>query len=131
MILRFAIMLCAGLAGLCSAKALAEEARCPHADGDTCAEWRLEQAEKELAALVAGPNEWIERMPAQMRDRARAALAEAQSEWIKFRDAECRRELTWAYMTAQTERGFLANCRANAVFHRRNDLDKAYKFTRR
>ena len=107
--------------------ASAETERCPHADGDSCNEWRLERMERELANLIAGPSEWIDGMPAGLQDRARAALNEAQKQWIAFRDAECRRELTWSYATARTERGFIANCRLNMTFHRLESLQKLYK----
>jgi uncharacterized protein YecT (DUF1311 family) len=126
--MRSMIMLCSSIAILVTAAASAETGRCPHADADSCEEWRFEQLDKELAELVTGPNDWIDRMPAQLRDDARATLAEAQAQWIMFRDAECRRELTWAYATARTKRGFLANCKLNMTFHRRNDLQNAYKF---
>jgi uncharacterized protein YecT (DUF1311 family) len=122
------IVLCATIAVLATVAASAETAACPHADGDSCEEWEFERLDKELAELVAGPNDWIDGMPAHRRDDARAALAEAQMQWIKFRDAECRRELTWSYMTARTRRGFLANCLLNMTFRRRNDLQEAYKF---
>ena len=126
--MRYMIVLCASIAILVTAAATAETARCPHADGDTCEEWRFELLDKELAELVAGPNDWIDGMPTQLRDDARAALVEAQAQWIKFRGAECRRELAWSYATARTKRGFLANCLLNMTFHRRKDLQEAYKF---
>ena len=126
--MRSMMVLCASITILATAAASAETARCPHADGDSCDEWRFEQLDKELAELVAGPNDWIDGMPAQWRDDAHAALAEAQTQWIKFRDAECRRELTWSFATARTRRGFLANCLQNMTFHRRNELQEAYKF---
>src|SRR5262245_57119605 len=126
--MRSMIALCASIAILSTAAASAETARCPHADGEDCEEWRFEQLDKELAELVAGPNDWIDRMPAQLRDDARTALVEAQAQWIKFRDAECRRELTWSYMTARSKRSFLANCLLNMTLHRRNDLQEVYRF---
>ena len=123
------IVLCARVAILTMlATASAETAGCPHADADSCEEWQFERLDKELAELVAGPNDWIDGMPAQFRDDARATLAEAQRQWIKFRDAECRRELTWSFATARTGRGFLAHCLLNLTFHRRNDLQELYKF---
>ena len=123
------IVLCANIAILAAASA--ETAPCPHANADSCEEWRFDRLDKELAELVAGPSAWIDGMPAERRGDARAALAEAQTQWIKFRDAECRRELTWSYGTARTNRGFLANCLLNMTFHRRNDLQEAYKFKAR
>jgi uncharacterized protein YecT (DUF1311 family) len=112
-------------------RASAETARCPYNDGDVCEEWRFEQLDKELAELIAGPSDWIDSMPAQLRDKARTALAEAQTQWIKFRDAECRRQLTWSYMTARSSRGSLANCMVNMTFHRIHDLQEEYKFKAR
>jgi hypothetical protein len=83
---------------------------------------------QELAALIAGPSDWIERMPPQSRDAARAALVEAQAQWIKFRDAECHRQRTWSHASAMTPRGLMASCQLNATFHRRNELEKLYTF---
>jgi uncharacterized protein YecT (DUF1311 family) len=105
--------------------------RCPHGDGDACEEWQVEQLDRELAELVAGPSGWIDGMPADKRDGTRNALIEAQRQWINFREAECRRKLTWAYMSARTERGFLANCRLNMTFHQRKDLREEYRFSSR
>ena len=126
--MRFMINLCAGIALLAPATAWAETVRCPHTSNDSCNEWRFEQLDRELAELVAGPNEWIDSMPAQLRDDARAALTEAQTQWIKFRDAECRRKLSWSYMTAMTKRGFLAGCLFSLTSARRDNLQKLYKF---
>jgi uncharacterized protein YecT (DUF1311 family) len=125
--MRLIPILCAVVVLLTAADAQAE-ARCPHADGDACEEWRLEQLEQELVELLSRPSDWIEGMPANKRDGARAALIEAQKQWINFREAECRRMLTWAFATAMTERGYLAHCRVNMTFHRRNDLQEAYRF---
>src|SRR5437660_2532983 len=126
--MRSMIVLCASIAIHATAAISAETERCPHSDGDACEEWRFELLDKELAELVAAPNDWIDNMPAQLRNDASAALIEAQAQWIKFRNAECRKELTWSYATARSKRGFLANCLLNMTFHRRNDLQQAYKF---
>jgi uncharacterized protein YecT (DUF1311 family) len=106
----------------------AETARCPLSGRDECGDVGSQKLDEELAALLAAPSEWIDGMPERLRDNARAALKEAQDEWIKFRDAECRRKLTWSYMTAMTERGFLAHCARNMTFLRRNELMEHYKF---
>ena len=111
-----------------SGAASAETARCPLSDANDCDRWEVERADEELTALLSQPSEWIDRMPERLRANARAALQEAQANWIKFRDAECRRELTLSYMTAMTERGYLANCALNMIFHRRNELMKQYTF---
>ena len=116
------------ITALSTSPASAQAARCPLDDGDSCEEWRFEQADKELADLVGRPSEWIDGMPAHLRNAAREALVEAQTQWTRFRDAECRRELTWSYPTARTKRGFLANCLLNMTFRRRTDLQEAYKF---
>jgi uncharacterized protein YecT (DUF1311 family) len=126
--MRLIPVLCAVVVLLAAVDARAEPARCPHAKGDACEEWRFEQLDKELAGLLNGPSLWIDAMPADKRDGARAALLEAQRQWINFREAECRRELTWAFATARTERGFLASCRINMTLHRRKDLERLYRF---
>ena len=126
--MHFPIVLCVSVACFAATAVSAETARCPLSGRDECGDLGSQKLDEELAALLAAPSEWIDGMPAQMRDNARAALKKAQDEWIKFRDAECRRELTWAFATAMTERGFLANCARNMTFHRRNDLMQHYKF---
>ena len=120
--MHFLIVFCVGVAIFASTAVSAETARCPLSGRDDCGDLGSQQLDEELAALLAAPSEWIDRMPAQLRDNARAALKEAQNEWIKFRDAECRRQLTWSYMTAMGERGFLASCANGMTFHRRDDL---------
>jgi uncharacterized protein YecT (DUF1311 family) len=126
--MRFLILLCVGVAILAPTAVSAETARCPLSGRDDCGDPGSQKLDEELAALLAAPSEWIDGMPTHLRDNARAALREAQAEWIKFRDAECRRKLTWSYMTAMTEHGFLANCARNMTFHRRNELLEQYKF---
>ena len=126
--MHFTIALCVGVAILASTAVAAETARCPRSGSEACRDLGLQKLDEELAALVVAPSEWIDGMPAQFRDNARAALQEAQAEWLKFRDAECRRELTWAFATAMTERGFLINCVRNKNLHRREDLMRLYKF---
>jgi len=124
-------IVCAALAILTSVDAHAETARCPHTDSASCEEWRLARVEEELAAMLSRRSVWIEAMPADKRDRARAALLEAQKQWVNFREAECARKLTWAFATAMTERGYLAQCRLNMTQHRRNELEREYRFAPR
>jgi uncharacterized protein YecT (DUF1311 family) len=126
--MHFLIVLCVSVAVFASTAVSAETARCPLSGSGDCGDLGSQKLDEELAALLAAPSEWIDRMPAQLRDNARAALKEAQNEWINFRDAECRRKLTWSYITAMTERGFLASCALDMTFHRRNDLLEQYKF---
>ena len=126
--MHFLIVFCVGVAIFASTAVSAETARCPLSGRDDCGNLGSRKLDEELTALLAAPSEWIDRMPTQLRDNARVALKEAQDEWIKFRDAECRRKLTWSYMTAMTERGFLANCAGNMTFQRRNDLQERYRF---
>src|SRR4051794_14692963 len=120
--MHFLIVLCVSVTIFAATAVSAETARCPLSGRDECGGFGSQKLDEELAALLATPSEWIEAIPTQLRDNARAALKQAQDEWIKFRDAECRRKLTWSYMTAMTERGFLANCARNMTFHRRNEL---------
>lgn len=126
--MKIQILFCVGVAMLAASAVAAETAPCPRSGSDACRDLGLQKLDEELAALLAAPSEWIDAMPAQFRDGARAALQEAHAEWIKYRDAECRRELTWAFATAMTERGFLVNCVRNMNLHRRDDLMRLYKF---
>jgi uncharacterized protein YecT (DUF1311 family) len=120
---------CVNAAILVATAASAEPARCPHTDADACEEWKVEQLDQELAAMMTRPSPWIDRLPVALRDDARTALQQAQQQWIAFREAECRRELTWSFGTARTKRGFLAWCRHNMTLHRRDRLQELYRFT--
>jgi uncharacterized protein YecT (DUF1311 family) len=124
-------ILCVVAAMVTPDDAQAEAARCPHADENACAEWRLDQLEQELAEMLNRQSAWIEGMPANKREIARAALIEAQKQWNNYRDAECRRKFTWAFATAMTERGYLAHCRIDYTSLRLGQLQDEYRFLRR
>jgi uncharacterized protein YecT (DUF1311 family) len=126
--MRSLILLSASLTTIATTALSQPSPGCPHSGNDACEAWQVERMDKELAALIAGPSKWIDRMPENLRSDARAALAESHARWLQFRQAECQRKLTWSYMTARGRDGFLANCALNLTFHRRNDLQKDYGF---
>jgi len=91
-------------------------ARCRRND---CEGWRL-RGRRRMTALLSQPSSGLtacRKVAANAVRRARSP-----SDWIKFRDAECRREFTLSYMTAMTERGYLATAHSIMTFSRRNEL---------
>ena len=121
--------LLAGLAILSAATiGDAQAQRCPPGNNDQCDQWHFEQAELELASVVASALDQIDRFAnAETRQEAKDQLREAQQSWSQTRAADCRSASAFSWKrSARTREGYTAACLTHLTRARVAELKRRY-----
>jgi uncharacterized protein YecT (DUF1311 family) len=106
----------------------AEAQACPFNSNDQCDQWQFEQAEADLATVVAAALRRIEGFAhPDTRQEAKDQLLEAQRLWMQTRDLDCRAESAFMWLrSARTRAGYTAACRRRLTSARAVELSKRY-----
>jgi uncharacterized protein YecT (DUF1311 family) len=106
----------------------AVQSDCPLHSNDACDQWRFEQADKELTAIMESALAKIAQFAsAETQQEATARLTEAHRQWLGLRENDCRAKAAFLYLrSARTAEGLTAACLAELTQRRVRELKEHY-----
>jgi uncharacterized protein YecT (DUF1311 family) len=107
---------------------VAAQSSCPLKSNDACDQWAFEQADKELAAVIAAARIEIDRFAhPDTRQEAGDALFAAHSLWVEMRAADCRADSALMWLrSARTREGYTAACMHAVTLRRIGEIKRRY-----
>jgi uncharacterized protein YecT (DUF1311 family) len=95
---------------------------------DACDQWQFEQADKELASVVALALAKIDSFAhPNTRQEAKQSLNQAQQLWRQTREVDCQAESAFVWLrSARTRQGYTAACMHQLTVRRIAELKARY-----